>query len=139
MKRTLTRLTVLLALLLPAEWAWSSGVPIVLTHTVTDFRAGIATAGFDVQLRVANHGVLSLSDLTLSLVPMPPFFKGCKTLVAGSLTPQQSATIHLHLEASPNHGRHEVAGRVLHFTGKYRDADGTVQEFTVTSHPEGAK
>ena len=139
MKRILPRLIILLALLLPAAGGWSSGPPVVVMHTVTGYRAGAATAGFEVDLQATNPGDSSLTDLMLSLAPMPPFFKGYKTIAVGNLAAHQKRSISLHLEAPPNHGRREVAGRVLHFTGKYRAADGTVQEFLVLSHPGGAQ
>jgi hypothetical protein len=139
MDRTLTTLLFLSALLLPAEWARSSGPELVATHTVIAYRSGAITSGFDVELQVTNPGDASLADLTLSLVALPPFFKGWSTLELGSLAPQQSREIFLHLEASPDHGRHEVAGRVLHFIGKYHGADGTLQVLSVVSHPGGVQ
>jgi len=139
MKNTLTRLFILSALLLPAAWAWASGPPVVVTHSVTGYRAAGATAGFDLSLQVRNPGDAPLSNLSLSLAPMPPFFKGWSSLEIASLAPQQTVDFVLHLEGPSNYPRSEVALRPLHFIGKYQGPDGALHGFPVRSQPGGAQ
>ena len=103
--------------------------PVIVTHTFTGYSSAGDTfiAGFTVH--VVNPGDSALSNVTLTLVPVPPFISGRSTLDVGNLAPRQSADFPLHLKAMAT-GKNQVACRPLFFAGKYDDANGTRSSFT---------
>ena len=134
MKTPLMGFLILSSLLWTAGLVWADASPVVLTHTVTGYGTGDKTVAVDISVHVANPSDTSISNVTLSFVPMSPFFRGRGTLNVGSLAPRQSADFSIRLEA-PAIGKDKVARRPLFFAGKYDDANGTQVEFPVTSHP----
>jgi hypothetical protein len=139
MEKTLIGSIMLSLLILFSGLAWAAGPPVVLTHTMTGYSAGDHTAGLDISILVSNPGDVSLTDLELSLAPTPPFFKGWDTLEVSSLAPHQSARLSLHVEAPLSYDKNKVTVTPLHFTGKYKGADGKLRMFPAMSRPGGAK
>ena len=134
MKATLSRILILSALLLPTAWAWTSGPPVAVTHTVVSRSAGGATSGMDIMVQISNPGDICLSDLSLSVVQTSPFFKVWTPLEVARLAPHQSRQLSLHLQARSATDKGAAAQRLLHFIGSYNDAKGKSHEFPVTSH-----
>ncbi len=139
MNRSFAGLFVLLAMLLPAASAWGGESRIVVTHTLTGYNMGTNTVTVDYSLHVVNNGEAPVVNLSLSLVPMPPFV-GNRTMVnVGYLGARQSADVPLRLVTRTVLSAERFSQQPLFLVGKYLDGEGNPAQFPVKSKPGGAR
>ncbi|UFS68799.1 hypothetical protein LPW11_12915 [Geomonas sp. RF6] len=139
MKRVLTGVVAMLVALLIGGATHAAGPPIHVGHDLTGYNQGGTSLTADYSLRVENQGDLPLSEVTLSLVPLPPLFAERATVNLGYLAPHEKRDVFLQVVIPVRIDAARVSATPLFWAASYRDADGKVAEFAVTSKPGGAK
>ncbi len=79
--------------------AWADP-PISVTHTMTDFSTGLDTVVVSYSLTVKNSGTSTLSNLVLSLDPVPLMSRDRTVLNVASLAPQQQMQLPVTVTSS---------------------------------------
>jgi len=74
----------LLGWLIPASMAWAES-PVVVSHTLTGYTMGTDEVTLSYTLTVKNLGAASISNLTLSYVPVSIISKDALVLDIGTL------------------------------------------------------
>ena len=141
MKKTMAALFMLMSMCCNAGLAFAAAAPVIVMHAQTGSNEGKTKTTLNFTVHVVNPGDAPISNLALSLVPLPPLMPGRVTLNVASLDPHQSVYLPLQVTAtSPAFlNADEISRRLLFWSGKCVDADGTPVEFPVTSHPEGVE
>ncbi len=139
MNRSFAGLLVLLAILVPAGLAYGAESRFMVSHTLEGYNKGTATVTLDYSLHVMNNSDTPVIDLSLSLVPMPPFITNKTTVNVGYLGAHQSADVSLQLVTNTLLGADRFSQHHLFFVGKYIDGEGKPVEFPVKSKPGGAR
>ncbi len=139
MNRSFAGLFVLLAMLLPAVSAWGAESRVTVSHTLTGFNMGTNTVTVDYSLHVVNNGEAPVVNLSLSLVPLPPFVANRTIVNVGYLGTRQSADVSLQLVTRAILSADRFSQQPLFLVGKYLDGEGKPAQFPVKSKPGGAK
>lgn len=139
MKKSFTGFLIALTINVLAVFACAAGPPVILTHTLTEYSKGPRAVTLVYSLHLANPGETPLSDLSLTLVPRPPFVTTRTTVNVTSLGPTQSADIEVKLVTPLLLDQEQFSRRPLSWAGKCLDAAGKLVEFPVKSSPRGAK
>jgi hypothetical protein len=139
MNRSFAGLLVLVAMLLPAGLAFGAESRVMVSHTMAGYNKGTATVTLDYSLHVMNNSDTPVVNLSLTLVPMPPFITNKTTVDVGYLGAHQSADVSLLLVTKTLLSADRFSQQPLFFVGKYLDGEGKTAEFPVKSKPGGAR
>jgi hypothetical protein len=139
MKKSFTGFLIALAITIFAYVACAAGPPVIVTHTLTGYSKGPAEVTLNYALHVVNPGQTPLADMTLSLVPRPPFITAGTTVNVGFLNPKQSADIQLRLMTPLLLDQAHFSQQPLSWAGECLNAEGKRVKFPVKSRPGGAK
>ncbi len=139
MKKTLRGLLIGLTINIGAVFASAAGPPIVVTHTLTSYSQGPTATSLEYSLHMVNPGETPISNLSLSLVPRPPFVTSGSTVDVGYLAPKQSTDLSVKLVTPLLLEEDQFARKPLFWAGKCLDSRGQLVEFPIKSRPGGAK
>ena len=139
MKRVFTGFLIALTMNLLAVFACAAEPPVIVTHTLTNYSEGPSSLTLDYSLHVENTGDTPLTDLSLSLVPRPPFVATTTVVDVGSLAPKQSTDVTVSLVSRFLLGEDHFQRLPLSWAGECLNAGGKLLEFPVKSRPGGAR
>jgi hypothetical protein len=139
MKKSFTGFLIALTITIFAHVAGAADPPVIVTHTLTGYSKGPSSVTLEYSLHVVNPGETPLADLTLSLVPRPPFVTTRTTVTVGFLGPKQSADMPMKLVTPLLLEKDHFSQKTLPWAGKGLNAEGKRVEFPVKSRPRGAK
>ena len=139
MIKTLAKLFIFFALLVPSGLAWGAGPPVLMTHALAGSSKGQLQTTLNFTMNVVNLGEAPLSALTLALVPVLPLGPEPTTLEVGPLGPHEGVDLPLQVTVPGFIKAEELTHKPLSWTGTYLDAQGAPVEFHITSYPGGVR
>lgn len=125
-----------LAWLIPAGMAWAES-PVVVSHTLTGYNKGADSVVLNYTLAIKNAGTSSISNLTLSYVPLMIVSKDQITLNIGTLAPQAEIKVPFTITTPMLLDQNVFSQQTLFWAGKYTDNNGAVIEFPAQSGQGG--
>ena len=134
--KNLRGVLLLLAIHFSVVLACAAGSPVIVTHKMTGQSEESNT--MEVLVQVRNPGKIAVSNLTLSLVPKPPFM--AKRIIQNIATLEAGESIDFPLQLNvPSLAKKEMTPKTLNWAGKYENAQGQTVEFPATSRPGGGR
>jgi hypothetical protein len=135
MKRLLCRLFMFLAFLQVPAVAIAMEAPVTLTHDLTSTFQGATALSLYYTVHLENTGDGALTDMHLSLVPLPPFTTRELVLNLAYLGAGETADLEVELLAPQALDFEALTFAQISFAVKCSDAEGRPVEFRVISHP----
>jgi len=128
------RLAVLLFLvwLMPAGTVWAES-PVEVSHVLTGYEMGTDSVILNYTLTVKNTGNSSLTNLTLSHVPLFIISKDRATLNIGNLDPQSEVQVPFTVTTPMLLIEPELKNQPLFWAGECTDESGNFIEFPARS------
>ena len=130
------RFTVLLFLLFISTGAAWAEVPVSVTHTLTGYSMGTELVILNYTLTVKNLGAASISNLTLSYVPVSIISKDALVLDIGTLDANGQLQFSFSLATPMLLDQAQFSGQPLFWSGKFADGNGSTREFPASSAME---
>jgi len=112
---------------------------MLISHTLTGYQKGDAALSLEYSLHVVNQGDNAITELSLSLVPLPPVFGNRPTVRVAYLGPHEETDVKVVVQVRPSLDQKTSAAAPLFWAGKYVDAEGKIVELPFQSRPRGAK
>jgi hypothetical protein len=135
MKKSACRLFMLLALLQVPALAAALEAPVTVTHELTSTFQGATALTLDYTVHLDNTGESALTNLTLSLVPLPPFSTPDLVLKLAFLGAGETADLEAELLAAQAPDVEAMALAQMTFAVQGTDEAGHTVAFRVTSYP----
>ncbi len=123
--------------LIPAGMAWAES-PVLVSHTLTSYNKGADSVVLNFTLTVKNSGTSSISNLTLSYVPLMIISKDQATLNIGNIDPQAEIKVPFALTTPMLLDQNMFSQQPLFWAGKFTDGKGNLIEFPAQSAQGGA-
>ena len=139
MEKTIRRFSIAVTLNILAGFACAAGPPVVVTHTLTSYSQGPTATSLEYSLHMVNPGETPISNLSLSLVPRPPFVTSGSTVDVSYLAPKQSTDLSVKLVTPLLLEEDQFSRKPLFWAGKCLNSQGKLVEFPIKSRPGGAK
>lgn len=127
----------LLGWLIPVSLAWAES-PVLVSHTLTGYSMGADSVVLNYTLTIKNSGTSSISNLTLSYVPLMIISKDQITLNIGNLDPQAEIKVSFTVTTPMLLDQAVFSRQTLFWAGKYTDSNDAVIKFPVRSNQGGA-
>lgn len=138
MKKTFTGFLTALTMIVLATIACADGPPVQLTQTLTGYSKGATEVKLEYAVEVLNREDAALNNLTLTLVPRPPFVITKRVFTLKNLAGKGKAELKLQLVTRQLLEESQFSKKALLWAGKYLDANGNLVQFPVKSRPGGA-
>lgn len=126
-----------LAWLIPTATAWAVS-PVVVSHTLTGYTMGTDSVTLSYTLNVKNIGTSSISNVTLSLVPLMITSREQIKLNVATLDPQAETQIPFAFTTPMLLDQSVFSQQPLFWAGTCADSSGNLIEFPATSVQGGA-
>lgn len=126
----------LLVWLMPAGTVWAES-PIAVRHVLTGYDRGPDSVILNYTLTVKNSGNSSLTNLTLSNVPLFIISKDRTTVNIGNLDQQSEAQVLFTVTTPMLISESEFKNQPLFWAGECTDASGNFIEFPARSNDGG--
>lgn len=139
MRKVLAATFVMLAISLCAGLTHAASAPLVLAHTLTGYRKGDTGVTLAYSLHVANKGNSAITEVSLSLVPLPPVVGDRPTVNVGYLGPHEETDLTVQLQTQSSLDEKRSAAARLYWAARYVNAEGKVVEIPLQSRAGGAK
>lgn len=139
MDRALAGFMVMLAMNLGAGFTHAGEPRLVVGHSLTGYSKAASSVTLDYSLFIVNPGDTPLTDLSLSLVPLPPLTAQGTPASISYLGPKQSAQLFIQVVSPGLLDEERFSQRPLFWAGRYIDMEGKQVEFPVQSKPGGAR
>lgn len=118
--------------LIPAGMAWAES-PVVVSHVLTGYEMGTDSVVLNYTLTVKNSGNSSLTNLTLSNVPLFIISKDRATLNIGNLDSQAEIQVPFTVTTPMLLIEPEFKNQPLFWAGECTDTSGNFIEFPARS------
>jgi hypothetical protein len=128
-------MSMLLALLLAPVVVQAVELPVTVSHELTSTFQGADSLTLNYTVHLANAGESGLTELSLSLVPLPPFTTRDLVLKLAYLGAGETADLEAELLAGQEPDVDAMALAQMTFSIKGTDDEGHPVSFRVTSFP----
>jgi len=135
MKKSLGRLFMLLAFLLVPAMAAALEPPVTVTHELTSTFQGATALSLNYTVHLENTGESALTNLSLALVPLPPFSSRELVLKLAFLGAGDTADLEAELPAALTQDVEAMTFAQITFAVQASDDEGRPVAFRVTSYP----
>ena len=122
---------------MPAGLVWAES-PVVVSHVLTGYDRGTEAVVLNYTLTVKNSGNSSLTNLTLSNVPLFIISKDRTTLNIGHLDPQSEIQVPFTVTTPMLLSESEFKSQPHFWAGECTDANGNYIEFPARSNDGGS-
>ncbi len=132
MRKRFAVFQLLVLLLMPAGAVWAEQ-PVSVSHTLTGYTLGTDTVTLGYTLTVKNLGEGSISNVTLSQVPLVIISQNQISLDIVSLAPQAEIQVPFTVTTPMLMSESEFRSQPLFWAGTYTDSGGSLVEFPASS------